>query len=67
MNLQDGTMLIAAGKYVIRVRKEDLMPVGQASNLHVFDEADVKRVIDKADGSGIRNAHVFLTEELHLR
>ncbi|MGF6712725.1 hypothetical protein QFZ41_003689 [Luteibacter sp. W1I16] len=25
MNLQDGTMLIAAGKYVIRVRKEDLM------------------------------------------
>ena len=63
----DGTMLIVGGKYVFRVRADDLTPVGHAPNLHVRDEADVKRVIDKANRSCIRNAHVFLTEELHLQ
>lgn len=67
LELRDGTMLIVGGKYVFRVRADDLTPVGHAPNLHVRDEADVKRVIDKANRSGIRNAHVFLTEELHLQ
>ncbi|WP_429200087.1 hypothetical protein [Luteibacter sp. W1I16] len=67
MDLRDGTMLIAGGKYVFRVRQDDLAPVGRAPHFHVVDEADVQRVIDKAEGSGIKDAHEFLIEQLHLR
>lgn len=66
LELRDGTMLITGGKYVFRLREDDLAPVGRAPHLHVVDEADVKRVIDKAEGSGIKDANTFLAEQLRL-
>jgi len=66
LELRDGTMLITGGKYVFRLREDDLSPVGRAPHLHVVDEADVKRIIDKAEGSGIRDANTFLAEQLRL-
>lgn len=66
MDLHDGTMLVTGGRYVFRVREEDLTPVGHALHLHVVNEADVKRVIDKAEAGDIDDAHGLLTDELHL-
>ncbi|WP_429200088.1 hypothetical protein [Luteibacter sp. W1I16] len=66
MDLHDGTMLVTGGRYVFRVREDDLTPVGHASHLHVVEEDQVKRIIDKSEKSDIDDAHGFLTDELHL-
>jgi hypothetical protein len=66
LELRDGTMLVAAGKYVFRVGTEDLTPVGHAPNLHVVDESDIKRVIENAQGKDIKDGNAYLTEQLRL-
>ena len=66
LELRDGTMLVAAGRYVFRVSAEDLTPVGHAPNLHVFDESDIKRVIEDARGKDIKDGNAYLAEQLGL-
>jgi hypothetical protein len=67
LELRDGTMLVTAGNYVFRVSAEDLTPVGDAPNLHVVDEAGIKRVIESAKGKDIKDGNAYLTEKLGLR
>lgn len=66
LDLRDGTMLIAAGKYIFRVRLADMTPVGAAPHLHVVDEADLKRVFEGAKGKEVKDADAYLTEQLNL-
>jgi hypothetical protein len=66
MGLGDGTMLVPAGHYVFRVSVDDLSPVGVAPDLHVVDESDLKKVIERAKGKKIEDGSAYLTESLSL-
>jgi hypothetical protein len=67
LDLRDGTLLITAGKYIFRIHREDMSPVGDAPHLRVVDEADVKRAVELSKELGIRDASSYLTQELELR
>lgn len=67
LDLNDGTMLVSAGKYVFRLRQDDLTPVGSAPALHIVDESELLRVLDEAKGRVVEDGDTWLTEKLNLK
>lgn len=67
LDLNDGTMLVSAGKYIFRLRQDDFSPVGRAPALHIVDEAELLRVLDEAKGKDIEDGDAWLTEKLNLK
>ena len=67
LDLRDGTALITEGKYIFRVRHDDLSPVGSAPHLHVVDEVAVLQLIEDAKVDEIDDINAYITERLHLR
>lgn len=45
LDLRDGTMLVTLGDYVVRLRHEDLLPVGDANGVLVRDASDIRALI----------------------
>ncbi|SEW13456.1 hypothetical protein [Luteibacter sp. 329MFSha] len=66
IELRDGTMLISAGKYVFRVRTDDLSPVGEAPALHIFEESEVQRAIDDAKALQVQDVLGHVLKALRL-
>ncbi|WP_139206638.1 hypothetical protein [Luteibacter sp. UNCMF331Sha3.1] len=67
LDLNDGTMLVSAGKYIFRLHQDDFTPVGSAPALHIVDESELLRALDEAKGQAIEDGDAWLTDKLKLK
>jgi len=66
VDLRDGTVLLAGGRFAFRVNERDLSPVGSAPSLRVVDEKAVRKLLDKAEREHVDVTDAYLADHLGL-